>query len=184
MSNPNQQIVFQGKIIEVVHEEMDGRTIEYGRRSPGTRLIIVTPDKKLLMTREYRRELDAFDTRLAGGKVFDTLIEYNSFLNSENDIVPQAQNAAAKEAREEVGIDPKEMKHFHTSKCGATFTWDLFYFVVTNYEKLDSQNLELGENIEVVEVSFEEAEKMCLDGSMQEERSALVLLRYLNRIKR
>lgn len=179
----NQEIVFQGKIIEVVHEEVDGRTFEYGRRSPGTRLIIVTPQNTLLMTKETRRELDTPDIRIPGGKVFDTLSEYNSFLESGSDIVSQAQIGASKEAREEVGIDPKNMKHFHTSKCGATFEWDLFYFVVTKYEKLEGQQLEQGENIETVEISFEEAEKMALDGRMQEERSALVLLRYLNSLK-
>jgi ADP-ribose pyrophosphatase len=180
----NQEIVYQGKIIEIVHEEVDGgRTIEYGRRSPGTRLIIVTPDKKLLMTKEHRRELNDFDFRLPGGKVFDTLAEYNEFLNSGNDIVEQAKKGANLEARQEVGIEPHSVEYFATSKCGATFTWDLFYFIVTDYEKLDGQDLEQGENIEVVEVGFEEAKEMALDGRMQEERSALILLRYLHSLE-
>jgi hypothetical protein len=178
MSQP--KIIYQGKIIEVVQEEDNGRTIEYGRRSHGTRLIIVTPEKKLLMTKEYRRELNSTDFRLPGGKVFDTLPEYNEFLSSGADIIPQAKKGAALEARQEVGIEPLSLEYFATSKCGVTFTWDLFYFVVTDYKKLEAQELEHGENIEVVEVSFDEAKEMCLDGRMQEERSALVLLRYLH----
>jgi len=179
----NQQIVYQGKIIEVVHEEMGERTIEYGRRSPGVRMIIVTPEKKLLMTKEKRRELETIDYRLPGGKVIDTLEEYHTFLQSGKDINDVAKNAAIREAKEEVGIEPTEIAYFHTSKCGATFEWDLFYFVVTKYEKLEGQQLEQGENIETIEISFEEAKKMALDGRMQEERSALVLLRYLNSLK-
>lgn len=175
-----QKVVYQGKIIEVIHEQIGERTIEYGRRSPGTRLIIVTPRNTLLMTKEHRRELGGFDFRLPGGKVFDTLDEYNRFLESGSDIVEQAQKGAQLEACQEVGIEPKSMKHFATSKCGATFTWDLFYFVISDYEQLKGQSLEQGENIEGVEVSLKEAEEMALDGRMQEERSALILLRYLH----
>jgi hypothetical protein len=38
----------------------------------------------------------------------------------------------------------------------------------------------MGEQIDVEEVSFEEAKNIALDGRMSEERSALILLRYLN----
>jgi len=32
---------------------------------------------KILLSREYRSELDRYDYRLPGGKVFDTLAEYH-----------------------------------------------------------------------------------------------------------
>jgi 8-oxo-dGTP pyrophosphatase MutT (NUDIX family) len=49
---------------------------EIARRSPGVRLIICDKDK-ILLSKEFRKELKGYDYRLPGGKVFDTLKEYN-----------------------------------------------------------------------------------------------------------
>ena len=177
-----EEIVYQGKIIEVVRQKMQvGEkeiVFELARRSPGTRLIIPTGDGKIFVTKEYRTELKTYDYRLPGGKVFDTLSEYNEFLKSGKDILEAAKAAAVKEAAEEAGLKVNNITHFATSKCGATIEWDLFYFVVGDFKKTE-QNLEHGENIEILEVSLGEAKQICLDGRMQEDRSAAVLLRYL-----
>jgi len=176
-----ERITHKGKIIEVVQTEVEvgGRpkTFEFARRSPGTRLIILDGDK-VLLTKEYRHEVGGYDYRLPGGKVYDTLDEYNSALQGGVDIADAAKAAAAKEAREEVGIEPKDISFYHKSVCGATVVWDLFYFVVKEFEKT-GQDLEEGEDITIEAVSIDEAKAMCLDGRMGEERSALVLLRYL-----
>ncbi len=176
-----EKIVYQGKIIEVVEKtrEVKGKekSFEFARRSPGVRLIIPT-EGGILMTKEFRYELSDYDYRLPGGKVFDTLAEYNAFLEKGDDMAIAAQNAAIKEAKEEVGIDVKDISYLHTSVCGATVVWDLFYFVVNQFEK-STQALEEGEVIEVETISTEEVRRMCLNGKMSEERSALVLLRYL-----
>ncbi len=179
-----EEIVYQGKMIEVVQQRMMAgekeQTFEFARRSPGTRLIIVTPEKKLILTKEYRREADSVDWRLPGGKVFDRLTDYNEFLKTGKDIIPVAIEAAKKEAREEAGIEVKKIEHFATSHCGATVTWDLFYFVVNDFERLTGQSLEHGEEgIELIEIDFGEARAICLDGRMQEERSVAIFMRWL-----
>lgn len=171
-------------MIEVVNRDMtDGsKTIkfEWARRAPGVRLIIVDAAKQtVLLTKEHRYELGVDDFRLPGGKVFDSLNEYNAFLKSGMDIIKPAQEKAAAEAEEEVGIAVESVSHFHTSVCGATVQWDLLYFVSTEWAPAE-QKLELGENIEVVELSFSAARDAALNGQMSEERSALVLLRYLS----
>lgn len=58
-------------------------------------------------------------------------------------IIEQAKRSAALESRQEVGIEPIDINYFSTSKCGAKFTWDMFYFVVTDYEQLEGQELEV-----------------------------------------
>ena len=181
----SEQIVYQGKMIEVVHQKVKigdkEKTFEFARRSPGTRLIIRTPENKILITKEFRTETDNYDYRLPGGKVFDSLEEYNQFLNSGQDILEQAKQAAIKEAKEEVGIDVQEINYLYTSTAGATVVWDLFYFIVTKYEHREAgQELEHGEDIEVIDMSEQESKELCLDGRMQEDRSAAVLMRYLN----
>ena len=176
-------ITHQGKHLEVVQFEVEVapgkiQTFEKARRAPGTRLIIPTTIG-LLLTKEFRHELKGYDYRLPGSKVFDSLDEYNAFLASSADILVPATAKAKAEAKEEAGVVTDDLEHFHTSHCGATVEWDLLYFIVGQHERTD-QALELGENIEIVEVTTADAEMMCMDGRISEERSALVLLRYLN----
>lgn len=174
-------ITHQGKIIEVVQREVDlngkKKVFEFARRSPGTRLIILK-DNTILLTKEFRTELGAYDYRLPGGKVFDTLEEYNTALNSKVDINESAKQGAIKEAKEEAGIEVKNTTLYHKSVCGATVVWDLFYFVVNEFTE-GIQNLEDGEDITFEFVHKEKIKEMCLSGEISEERSALVLLRYI-----
>jgi ADP-ribose pyrophosphatase len=180
----NEEIVFQGKIVEVVRQPMrigkKSVVFESARRSPGTRLIIVDlKNKKLIITKEYRTEIDQYDYRLPGGKVFDSLSEYNQFLKSGSDILKPAVERATIEAREETGVIAKKVEHIHTSVNGATVIWDLFYFVIDEWVQ-DEQKLEAGEDISVEWLSFEAANEIALSGKMQEDRSVAVLLRWLN----
>lgn len=178
-----EKIVYQGLIVEVVQRKMrEGdkeKTYEYARRSPGTRLIVISPDQKVLLTKEYRPELKDWDFRLPGGKVFDTLTEYNNFLQSGKDLVAQAIPAAKREAEEEAGIQVIDIAHFATSPCGATMRWDLYYFVVNKFT-VAKQSLGQGENVETNWFSLSEAKSICLTGKMSEDRSSAVLLRYLH----
>ncbi len=176
-----EQITHKGRIIEVVQKEVEQngntKTFEFARRSPGTRLIIPKATS-ILLTKEFRHELNGYDYRLPGGKVYDTLDEYNAALHSGVSIDKAAEDAATKEAREEVGIQVKDISFLHKSICGATVVWDLFYFVVDSFEE-GEQELEEGEDITFEFVDRDRVRQMCLDGSISEERSALVLLRYL-----
>lgn len=133
----------------------------------------------LLLTREFRHELGAYDYRLPGGKVYDSLDEYNEAFATGMNIDEAAKAAAIKEAREEVGIKVKDISFLHKSICGATVMWDLFYFVVNDFIE-GEQELEHGEDITFEYYDCERVKEMCLDGSVSEERSALVLLRYLH----
>lgn len=176
-------IAFQGRIVEVVKQPMkigDKKiTFEFARRSPGSRLIIINKaDKKLLITKEFRTEHNDYDYRLPGGKVFDSLEDYNNFISSGGELIVPAEKQATIEAKEEAGITPKNIRHFYTSVCGATITWDLYYFVIDEWIQ-HKQNLGEGEDIHVEWVSFEEAQELALNGSMSEDRSVAVLLRWL-----
>ncbi len=177
----SETVTYQGKIVEVVEfASSDGeKTFEKARRAPGIRLIIPIGTDEILLTHEHRQEVGGYDFRLPGGKVFDTLGEYNDFLRSGTDVLIPAIAKAEEEARQEAGITVQTLSHFHTSTLGATMEWDLYYFVAENHVE-GSQELEDGEEIEVVKVSRDEAHDMCLDGRVSEERSALVLLRYLS----
>lgn len=179
----NEKITYQGKIVEVVEREViigeKTKTFELARRSPGVRLIVIKDDT-VYLSKEFRHEVQGYDYRLPGGKVFDTLVEFNEALSSNTDILESAKTAALKEVHEEMGIIANDIKLFHKSICGATVEWDLYYFIISDFTQ-ENQNLEDGEIIELNPVSIDEAKRMCLDGRIDEERSALTLLRFLNK---
>jgi 8-oxo-dGTP pyrophosphatase MutT (NUDIX family) len=178
-----ENIKYEGKMFAIVEKKVviNGKecVFEIGRRAPGVRLIIDNGDGTLLLTKEYRPELSRYDIRLPGGKVCDTLKDYLELTAKETNLEPAIEAAARKEAVEETGITGGDFKKFHTSVAGLTVDWSLHYFVVSGHTH-GEQQLEEHEDIETVAVSKDEARLMCLDGRISEERSALVLLRYLN----
>jgi ADP-ribose pyrophosphatase len=182
---PPETIFAKGRIFELVHlEQEDGRIFEVARRAPGVRMIIADlTTKRLLLTREFRTELSGWDYRLPGGKVFDSLDEYEAHRQSGDDIVAAAECKVRQEVAEEAGLIVNDAKLVTKSTLGATVEWDLFVFEVTDFEKSASgQALEKGEQIEADQwFSYDEAAEMIMQGKMQEGRVALVLLQWLHK---
>lgn len=175
-----EKIVFQWKIVEVVHQlvKIDWQELvfEIARRSPGVRLIICNKDE-ILLTKEYRKELKGYDYRLPGGKVFDTLAEYNK--NKKN-IKKYALIAAKRECEEEVGLIPQTLKLYYISQAWATVEWDLHYFIVKKFKQHSKwQQLELGEYIDVEWKTKKEILSLIKKWKIHEDRSVWVLMRYL-----
>ena len=179
----NEDIFAKGKMFELVHvTQNDGRVFEIARRAPGVRLIIADEvNKKVLLTREYRQELAQWDYRLPGGKVFDSLDDYETFRESGDDILTAAIKQATNEAQQEAGVQVNQLELNKKSVLGATVEWDLYIFETTDWQlSVQGQELEVGEKIEADNwLSYDEAKKMIIEGKMQEERIALILLQWL-----
>lgn len=179
----NEEVFAKGKLFELVHlRQDDGRIFEIARRAPGVRLIIHDEvAKKILLTKEYRRELGEWDYRLPGGKVFDSLDEFEAFRKSGEDIIEAAKAKAIEEAQQEAGVEIAELDFYRKSVLGATVEWDLYVFETRDWQlSVDGQELEVGEKIETDNwVTYDDARQMVLNGSMQEERIALILLQWL-----
>src|SRR4030043_137438 len=81
---------YRGQIFYLVTQPMliGSREFEFEkvRRPPGVRLIIKSTSGKILLTREFRNETGNWDFRLPGGKVFDSIVEYDSALRDGQDI--------------------------------------------------------------------------------------------------
>lgn len=175
------KVVYNGRIIQVVEEEKTilnsnkVKVFEYAKRSPGVRAII-TKEGKILLSKEYRYELNDFDYRLPGGKVFDSLAEYVE--NEDKNLKEHAKNAVIKECFEEVGLRVKNPKLLHISKAGATVVWDLYYFEITDFT-IDKQHLEEGEIIEYGWYDVVDVKKLILNNQMHEDRSVGVVLKYI-----
>lgn len=183
-SKPDETVVARGRIFELVQfEQGDGRVFEVARRAPGVRVIIADLQTEvILLTKEFRRELGDWDYRLPGGKVFDTLEEYDQHRKSGDDIVPAAMQKAVGECIEEAGVDIEETQFIKKSTLGATVEWDLYIFVATQWKRSsDGQKLEAGEEVESAELfSYDDVEQIILQGKIQEERVAMVLLQWIH----
>lgn len=169
---------FEGRIGEVIHiHRHNGQVFEQYRRPPGVRLIIVSPDNKILITQEHRHENDGVDLRLPGGKVCNSLRAWRELKASGEDLIEAGKAAAIAEAREETGLDIKSPEFIVKANAGSTVEWDLYYYLVCNYmEHPEGQNLEQGEDITVTWMSADEIRPAIAAGRMQEWRSAGVLL--------
>ena len=103
----NEELVAKGKIFELVQmQQDDGRVFEKARRAPGVRIIICDKaNGTILLTKEFRHELGEWDYRLPGGKVFDSLDDFEAHRNSGNDITDAAKTQAKNEAQQEAGVE-------------------------------------------------------------------------------
>lgn len=152
------------------------------RRPPGIRALIINKEnkKKILLSKEFRYELDKWDYRLPGGKVFDSLEDYKESVN-EGDVQKHVDATVKKEVLEEIGLIVKSQKLIKVSHAGAGVIWDLFYYEVDDYEVSDTgAKLEENEFVDgYVFKTFDEIIKMCENHEINEDRTVGVLLSYI-----
>lgn len=181
-------VLFTGKLFEIVRKKFkydtDGNSgyfeAEIAIRTPGVRLLI-TKNNKFLLGKEYRTEINDWDYRLPGGKVFETFKEYNSSYKSEIQVEEALKAAVFREAREEVGIIVKSFKLLYKDIVGASVYWDLYFFEINDFEIVkEGQNLEPGEIIEPEWFTVDEVLDLCYNNKIKESRSLGVLLKYIH----
>jgi len=158
------------------------KIFEKAHRPPGVRMLF-RKDDKILMTREFRTELNDWDYRLPGGKVFDEFSSYAKYLDNETELNQKIREAVVLESKQEVGLITlaNKVNLFYKSVAGASVIWDLYYFEINEFETSSSgQELEEGEIIDApIWLTFDEVKKMCLTGKVNEDRSVAFLLRYI-----
>ncbi len=178
--------IFSWKIFDIVEERIaigwgKEKTFEKAVRSPWTRLIIIDDSNtKILLTREYRKEIGWYDYRLPGGKVADTMIAYKDILKKPEWIEYYASQAAMREAKEEVWIESGDINLLTVSHAWATVERDLYYFVLRNCTFWE-QELESGEYITYKFYSLEEIISLCLSWEVKEDRSCSIVLQFLHK---
>ena len=160
------------------------REFECAERSPGVR-VLVSDGTHLLLTKEWRVELNEWDYRLPGGKAFESLEDYLSFANlSSVELHKGIIQAAQRELKEETGVELAEsaFEVLHISHCGATVIWDLYYLKaelsMRPTEKAWIRSSE-GETMFPQWIERSQVKEFCLSGKIMEDRTVAVLLRYL-----
>jgi len=180
MSDQKSKIAFEGKIIRVVQKESpSGKIFEIATRPPGTRILIHDlKNDQILLSSEIRLDI-GLDLRLPGGKVRDTNQEWDQ-IKDDKDLNKIIIEAAAKEVREEAGLEVKDLKIFTISPSGGpTIKWDMYYLVSNKFTDLGHQSLEEDEKIVTKWYPVPEVIKLCLSGQIKEGRTVAAILQYL-----
>lgn len=150
------------------------------RRPPGIRALIINEKNQILFSKEFRYELNDWDYRLPGGKVFDSLIDYKLALEN-NTVIENVFKTVSKEVLEEVGLVISNPKLLKISLDGAGVIWDLYYFEIKEFKK-DESGPKLEEN-EIINgykwFGFDEIIEMCGRNEIHEDRTVGVLLSYI-----
>lgn len=173
-------ILASGNILELYQKEWEIagkiKIFENVRRPPWVRLIF-KKDDKILLTKEFRSEHNKFDYRLPGGKVFDTLADMRNF---SGDILDAARWAVIREAKEECGFDVRydSLELFIISPCWATIEWDLYYFIVSDFDDTGMQDLEEWEYITFDWYNERDIIELVRKNEISEDRSKWILWQY------
>lgn len=190
LPNGKPEIVSSGKFgallrLPVLIDRGDGyfeMDFEQFKRTPGVR-VIALQEKNILLTKEFRQELNDFDYRLPGGKVFDSLDAFLPYITEEKPVEDEHIIAKAKdELKEEASKTAQELSIFKKSHCGTTMVWDLHYVVAKGVSDFTEETENEGEQVEeVVWKSFEEVQEMCLNGIISEDRTVATLLQFIKK---
>lgn len=141
---------FAGEIFDVYQwpqEMFDGSmaTFEMLKRAD-TVIIIAVKDNKVVITRQRQPRKDWYYS-FPGGRV------------DEADVNELA--AAKRELREETGMMFRDWRLVNATQPFAKVDWLVYTFLATDFTEQGPQNLDGGELIEVMEVSFEELLEYC-----------------------
>lgn len=187
----NKKIKYQGRLFQVIDREqqcfidINGKKFqkkinyECVCRPPGTRALVIR-DGKILLNHEFRYELNCWDYRLPGGKVYDTFTEYMTALNRStinSDIIRKM----LQESLEESYIVVNGYRFLNVAHAGLTVEWDLYYFLVNDFIVKPNYSIQKSE-FEFIEpqwFNYTEALKLCLDGNVSKTRSAFEIMRYI-----
>ncbi len=174
---------YQGRIVEVIVQPMrSGDTVlqfERAQRSPGVRLIAQNDTGHILLTKEWRYELEDYDYRLPGGKVADELRVWHE-LEASGMLDEAAKAKVIAEAKEEAGliVEPEDVRLIEIVPDGTTVRWDLYYFEAKKFVESE-QALERGEDISTGWYSPAEILALMQTKKIREGRSVYILMPYV-----
>ena len=137
--------VFKGAIYDTYQWEQelyDGTTTTFERlKRPDTVEVICVDGDQILVSKEEQPDTDEFYT-VPGGR---------------HDVDAESElDAAKREIREELGYTFKHWKLLHVKQPDMKIERLTYLFLATEVEHIDEQQLDPGEKIEVMKMSFQE----------------------------
>lgn len=175
MKTRNLKLVWQGIHFGAYQYETEvepgmWETHEYVYRKDGTRILAIRADKTILLSKEYRYELEAYDWRVPGGR-----------LNDEKESVI---DAAKREFKEETGFVASNWEFLWTTTLESTVRYQRHFFLATKLRFVKASRDQGERRITIHWVPIQEAYEMAMKGKIKEEISALAITKLVFEIDR
>lgn len=123
--------------------------------------VVITTEGDTVLVRQYRKAVESSLLEIPAGKI---------------DPGEDAEAAALRELKEEVGFQSGELRHVTDFYSSPGFCNEKLSLFLADQATLGKQDLDHGEFIEVIKVPFEEAVSMALDGRLGDAKSVAGIL--------
>jgi len=147
----NAKLVFKGNIFDTYQWEQDlydGSTDTFEMlKRPNTIQIIPTANHKVFISNESQPSKGKFFT-LLGGRQED----------GEDPL-----ETAKRELLEEAGMESDDWELWQVTEPYTKIEWEIYIYIAKNCRKTGQQNLDAGEKIEILELSFDQFVEHVLD---------------------
>jgi ADP-ribose pyrophosphatase YjhB (NUDIX family) len=177
----DERVRHRGDRVAVVERPVAGpdgvERVVSARLPPGVRLVVADADEVLLLP-DGPRGPGAPRWRLPGGPVVDSLPAYEALRGSDRSVRDAAEEAAPRLLRDAVGLEPVRSEHLFALPAGPGVDAPLRYYLV---ESSRAARRAPDEPTDAAWVGHADVRAACLDGRVPEARSALALLRWLER---
>jgi len=162
----NAEKVFTGRIFDTYQWPQrlyDGRevTFEAIRRPDSVNILPITGEGKIVLTRQEQPGMKPFIGTL-GGRADETETPLQS---------------AERELLEEAGLKAKRFELWDTTHIAEKLDWVIWTFIAKDCRKVSEQNVDGGEKIELIEVTFDEYMDIIAQDTYRDTEIALKLLR-------
>lgn len=139
------RLVYSGVVFDIFQWEQelfDGSkaTFERARRQDSASVVAITPDNKIIVTKQEQP---------ATGEYFGTL-------GGKVDKGEEVFACAKRELLEEAGMEAQDWKFWSCFQASSYISWVDYLFVAKGCIKVTEMNLDPGEKIELMELTFEE----------------------------
>lgn len=172
MNKKKDTLIAEYRHFRVYHEKVtiEGieKTFEYVWRRDGTRTIAINQDSEILLTKEFRFELQREDWRIPGGR-----------LDDENEPII---DAAKREFKEETGYTAKNWSYLWSSTPDSTVRYQRHFLLASDLTEGET-SFDLGEEISAHWIPIDKVVEMAIKGGISEEISALSIIRLCYQIK-
>ena len=115
-------------------------------------MVIVTKEEQVILVRQYRYPVNQTTYELAGG-----VIEKNE----------DPAKAALREMEEETGYSSNEIEFLYKAACNPALNNNTYFYLARNAFKIESQNLDALEDIDVVSFSKQEFIQLLKENKLQ-----------------